>query len=318
MKVLGISFGRKRKSCDTILKQALIGAREAGADVKFINTIDMTIGHCKSCAACVIGRDRGGQIHCAVKDDYQILEEAMIEADAILVAAPVYALGPVGQLKNLIDRFGPAHDIAGMTAEQEKRKENGTPLLDERLFKRKYVGYISVGGAITHNWVSMGLPGFKMFGASTCWIPVGQMDVHDMGRRGEAVFDTELMETAYGLGKHIVACDGKEMESVEWYGEEGICPVCHNSFISIGTAPDPGKVECPLCGCYGTASMVDGQIKVEFTQEEQDRARGRWAGQQEHYKEICSMVDIAIPKIMAHKDKMPELMKPFDEFVDTY
>lgn len=318
MKVLGISFGRKGRSCDIITKQALLEAKKAGAQVKFINTIGMEIGHCRSCAACVIGRDRGGQILCAFKDDYQVLEEAVLDADAILVAAPVYALGPVGQLKNFIDRFGPAHDIAGATHEQEKRKAEGKPLLDERMFQRKYVAYISVGGAVTHNWVAMGLPGFKMFGASTCWIPVGQMDVWDMGRRANPAFDEELMQKAADLGRHIAQCEGKSLEEVEWFGDEGVCPVCHNRFISIDAAASVDDVECPICGIHGQLSVEDGKIRVTFSQKEQNRARGRWEGQLEHYNEINSMVDIAIPKLAAHKDDMKELLAPFEEFADTY
>lgn len=318
MKLLGISFGRKGRSCDIITKQVLLAAREAWAQVKFINTIQMDIGHCKSCAACIAGRDRGGQITCALKDDYQILEEAVLDADAILVTAPVYALGPVGQLKNFIDRFGPAHDIAGAVHEQEKRKAAGAPLLDERMFTRKYVGYISVGGAVTHNWVSMGLPGFKMFAASSCWIPVGQMDVWDMGRRANPAFDAKLMGQAKDFGRHIVLCDGKSPEQVEWFGDEGVCPVCHNRFISIDAGAMADDVECPLCGIHGSLQIVDGKIRVAFSGQEQNRARGRWEGQLEHYNEINSMIEIAIPKLMAHKEDMQELMAPYEGFEDTW
>ncbi len=316
MKVLGISFGRKGRSCDIITKQALLAAKEAGAEVKFINTIKLNISHCKSCAACIIGRDHGGQVKCAIKDDYQMLEEEILNADGIIVAAPVYALAPVGQLKNFIDRFGPAHDLAGLTFEQEKRKKEGKELLDERMFTRKYVSYISVGGAVTRNWVSMGLPNFKMFAASSCWIPTGQLDVWDMGRRANPVFDDELMQNAAELGKHMVECDGKELDEVTWYGEEGVCPVCHNSLISIRS--DADDVECPICGIHGTLALEGKKIKITFSQKEQNRARGRWEGQLEHYNEINSMVAQAIPKLQAHKDDMAELLAPYENFADTY
>lgn len=318
MKILGISFGRKGRSCDILVKHALLSAKAVGAQVKFMNTIQMDIGHCRSCAACIIARDQGRQIHCALKDDYALLEEAVLEADAVLVAAPVYAIGPAGQLKNFIDRFGPAHDIAGARAEQENRRALGKPLLDERIFSNKYIGYISVGGAMTRHWVSMGLPGFKMFAASSCWTVVGQMDVWDMGRRAHPVFDGELMEKTAAFGRHLASCDGKLPEEISWFGEEGICPVCHNRLISISPGGRADAVECPLCGIRGTLQIVDGKISVAFSAGEQNRARGKWEGQLEHYNEINAMVGEAIPKLQAHKDDMKGLMIPYETFEDTY
>ena len=39
------------------------------------------------------------------QDDFQMLENEVRAADAIIVAAPVYVLQPVGQLKDFVDRF---------------------------------------------------------------------------------------------------------------------------------------------------------------------------------------------------------------------
>ena len=315
MKILGISFGRIGKSCDILVKQALLAAKSDGAEVKFYNTIRKNIGHCKSCAACIIGRDTGNQIRCAVKDDYQELEELILDADGIILAAPVYALAPSGQLKNFIDRFGPAHDIAGASAEQEKRRKEGKELLDERIFSKKYVAYISVGGALTRNWTAMGLPNFKMFAASTCWTAVGQLDVWAMGGRGLPVFDDALMDETAGLGHHMAECIGKEPEEIEWFGEEGICPVCHNSLIWVGKTT---AVECPVCGIRGTLHVDGTAVSVDFPEEERKRARGVWGGQLEHYNEICKMVGMSIGKLQEHKDEMDELLAPFTGFEDTY
>ena len=69
-----------------------------------------------------------------LKDDYLELENEVLEADGIIVAAPVYSIAPTSQLKNFIDRFSAAHD-----PEQQKNrkriKSGATELLDERLFK---------------------------------------------------------------------------------------------------------------------------------------------------------------------------------------
>ena len=49
MKVLGISFGRKNQRSDVLVKEALFAAKAAGADVQFINTLTLNIGHCRAC-----------------------------------------------------------------------------------------------------------------------------------------------------------------------------------------------------------------------------------------------------------------------------
>ena len=316
MKVLGISFGRKGKNCDIIAKQALFAAKDAGAEVKFVNTMDMRIDHCKGCGACSALRDKGKQIRCILKDDYLELENDVLNADAIIVVAPVYSIMPTGQLINFIGRFGAAHDLASATAEQNKRIEQGAEeMLDERIFKRPKVAYVSVGGAITENWTSLGLPNMALFGISTCMVPVGQINAYDMGRRTNPVLDPPFMDKIYDLGKHLVESQPLAPEDVTWYGEEGVCPVCHNKFISLnGTT----TVDCPVCGIEGKLSIDGDKVKVEFSEAQKKRARGKIDGLWEHHYEIRSMMDVIIPKLQENKDTLPVLLKPFNEFENTY
>jgi len=317
MKVLGLSFGRKHKSSDILVKQALLAAQAQGAEVKFINVVDKKIGHCTGCAACSIGRDQGKQIRCIVKDDYLEIENEILDADGIILAAPVYSVGPTGQLKCFIDRFGAAHDRAFCTAEQNKRIAKGNvELLDERLFKDRYVAYISVGGAWTQNWVAFGLPNLHLFGMSIMMKTVGQLDAYDMGRTANPVLDEQLMAKVSQLGSHLAQSIGLAYDDVQWLGEEGTCPYCHNRLVSItgkGTT-----VECPSCGIEGNLSIVNNEIRVEFPKSQQQRARGTYPGLEEHYLEIQGMKDIAIPKIMANKEKIDERLEFFKGFQSTY
>ena len=318
MKVLGISFGRKNKNCDVLVKHALMQAKDMGAEVKFVNTLDMKIGRCTGCGACSVARDRGKQIKCIIKDDYLELENDVLEADGIILGAPVYSLAPVGQLKNFIDRFGAAHDRAAAQAEQDKRIAQGNvELLDERIFMDKYVAYISVGGAATQNWVSLGLPNMSMFGMSLLMKTVGQYDAYNMGMTVHPFFDENLMKNIGDLGVHLTKSIGKPYEEVEWFGDEGACPVCHNNMITV--INKGRKVECPVCGIEGALLIDNDEIKVVFSEAEKSRARGAtFAGLQEHYEEIEGMKKVAIPKIIENKDRLEELMKPYVEFESTY
>ena len=180
MKVIGISMGRKNERSDIYCKQALMGveaaAKAAGKDieVEFLNTVTLDVQQCRGCGACSKAPD--GKIKCILKDDYLMIEEKILDADGIIIAAPVYSVGIVGQLKNITDRFGAAHDRASMIDEQEKRKADGRPLLDERYFKDRWVSYICIGGAWTPDWTGMGLPMMHLFSCSQAMKVVGQIN----------------------------------------------------------------------------------------------------------------------------------------------
>ena len=46
MKVLGLSFGRTMRCSEILVKEALLKAKETGAEVEFISTLKMNIQHC--------------------------------------------------------------------------------------------------------------------------------------------------------------------------------------------------------------------------------------------------------------------------------
>ena len=316
MKVVGISFGRMNQRSDILVKEALFAAKKAGADVQFINTVRLDIGHCRACDYCSRMRDKGEvEIHCCMKDDYHILEEACLEADGIIIAAPVYAVGIVGQFKNFVDRFGPSHDRAALLEENKKRKAEGKPELDPRYFKDRYTGYISVGGAQTHNWVSLGLPMLDLFSFSFCMKCVGHVDAYDQGRTGSPLLDKNLMAQAAELGKAVAESLGKPYDEVDtWVGDEGVCPVCHNPLLSMnGTT----HVECPICGIWGDLSVDGDKVKVEWSEKEIARARNTNIGIYEHYNEIQNMITVCVPKLVANKDMLDEEMKKYINFDES-
>ena len=108
IKVLGLNFGRINGECKKYLNIALEEAKAAGAETEIIDTVTKKINRCIGCGACSRMLESGKQqIRCIQKDDYEAISDAVLDADCIIVAAPVYVLGPVGQLKDFVDRFGP-------------------------------------------------------------------------------------------------------------------------------------------------------------------------------------------------------------------
>ena len=314
MKILGISFGRKNQRCDIMVKEALKEAEKAGAEVEFFNTMTMNITHCHACDYCSRMRDKGEvEIRCAFKDDYQKLEEAYYDCDGVIIAAPVYAVGIVGQFKNFLDRLCPSHDRAALIEENKKREKEGRPLLDERYFKDRYSAYISVGGAQTHNWVALGLPMLHLFDFSLCMKCVGHVDAFDQGRTGSPLLDQSLMQKCGDLGRAVAESIGKPYDLVDtWVGDDdGVCPVCHNKLLSFnGTT----RVECPVCGIWGDMSIEDDKVKVKWSMAERSRARNTIKGIYEHYNEIQNMITVCVPKLTANKEMLDERIKEYKDY----
>jgi len=319
MRVLGLSFGRKGKNCDITVKEALVGIKEAhpDADIRFINTINLEIGHCIACAACGKNREKIGNPMCILKDDFPFVMNEVIEADVLIIAAPVYVLGPVGQFKNFVDRQGPAHDRGFLIKENQRRAAAGIKSMDVKYFKDRMVGLISVGGARTENWTSFGLNGMHLLTFSMQMTVVDQYNLYGMGDKVNPAFVPELMARMKQLGKNVASQHGVPKLETKYFGDdEGICPVCHcNLLIVNGTT----AVECPVCGTYGTMKVDGDKVSVDFPQSEIDRARLRIGGVIEHCEEIKSFIPPLIEKLekdghlleglLAHQKEIVELKK---------
>lgn len=97
-KLLGLIASYRRLGNAEIAVKAVAEQME-GWDLSLIRLSQLTILPCKGCYACLLPG-----VRCNLKDDMEWLLEKMAEADAILVAAPNYVLGPVGIMKMLADR----------------------------------------------------------------------------------------------------------------------------------------------------------------------------------------------------------------------
>lgn len=315
MKILALSFGRRGQNCDVIAKEALLGAKAAGAEIRFINTSNKLIRSCIGCFGCSHSRERGGDGLCVLKDDMRVVEDAIMDADGVVVVAPVYSVGPNGQLKCLIDRMGLAHDRAFSDLARGQIEQNGSKpeaVMDMRVFKDRYLGLIAVGGASDEGWTSMALPSMHLLAFSMQMPVVDQLNIFDMNIRVNPVFDEELLARVNALGKHVAEAVGTpdKYEAV-WRGDmPGVCPGCHNSLLKINAGTD---VECPVCGMRGKLAVVDGEILVDFPASEFEHSRMRYGGVREHMLELISIGD-RIPEHI--KAQLPELKTRLERYKD--
>jgi len=100
MKIIGISSSPRGKNSSTLklLDAALAGASEAGAEIETVDVTKLNIKYCTACNSC---HEKGV---CAIKDDYQMVIEKLLDADGIILSSPNYITNVTAQLKTLFDR----------------------------------------------------------------------------------------------------------------------------------------------------------------------------------------------------------------------
>lgn len=89
---------RKGGNSDILCDQFARGAAQAGHEVEKIRVAEKNIGYCRACYAC---KESGV---CVIRDDMAGILQKMIDADAIVLASPVYFYSIDAQLKTVIDR----------------------------------------------------------------------------------------------------------------------------------------------------------------------------------------------------------------------
>ena len=105
MNVIGFN-GSPRKNWNSaqMLESALEGAAAAGAETELIHLGELSFSGCRSCFAC---KRLGGKSfgRCAVQDDLTGPLSRALEADAIVISAPVYFGDVPGMVRNLFERL---------------------------------------------------------------------------------------------------------------------------------------------------------------------------------------------------------------------
>jgi len=99
MRVLAISGSPKKGGfTDLLLDESLYGARAAGALTDKIILNDLSFKPCQECFRC----DQAGA--CVIPDDMSVIYSKIKEADALIIASPIYFGTITAQLKTMIDR----------------------------------------------------------------------------------------------------------------------------------------------------------------------------------------------------------------------
>ena len=177
MKVIGITCSpRKGGNTEILVREALAGAKESGAEVDLLRIYEMKIAPCDGCTTC---HPTG---ECRIKDDMQKVYKKILAADGIILGSPVYFWSVSGQAKTLMDRTYalryPHHKL--------RNKVGGAIVATGR---RGSVNALSVinNFFLGHDMLATGL-GISGYGT----------------KKGEVKQDKRAMQGARSLGKQVV------------------------------------------------------------------------------------------------------------------
>ncbi|MFP4308993.1 MAG: flavodoxin family protein [Desulfococcaceae bacterium] len=211
--VLGIiASPRRLGNCELMVKEIARSIPEPH-DLRLLRLHDFAIGSCRACYACLFGDGV-----CPVGDDLPAAIEAIAGADALIVAAPTYYLGPNAALKDFLDR--------GLSFYAHADRLWGTPA----------VGVSVAGIPGREGYAKLGIQSFlKLLLAD-----VKGVEVAYGALPGEVFLSDENREMAAALGKALFG------EPVSAAGP--VCPLCGgDTFRFLGG----DQVRCMLCSNAG-------------------------------------------------------------------
>lgn len=94
---------RPNSNSELLAKSFAEGAEAAGNEVTFITLKDKDIRFCRGCLSC----HQTGK--CIIQDDVAPIMDAVLQADVVVWATPIYYFEMSGQMKTLIDRMNPMY-----------------------------------------------------------------------------------------------------------------------------------------------------------------------------------------------------------------
>jgi len=297
MKLSAFCAGRKNSNTEVYVKEALMAAEAKGVEVALYRLNEFELHNCTLCGPGQCPAIMNYQA-CPHQDDMVFLMDEFLKADGVIIAGSVYSLTGNSLFFTFRDRvFGPKMDVAMSTM--------GIPMnpFFEGRMKARPGGLISVGGALTENWTSLGLPSLFSATFSAQTEVVDHLNVYGIADYGAATLNEEFLSKAKALGEHVA--DAMLSGDFSWRGgDKGVCPQCHLSLLQL--EPGTDKVMCPVCGIYGTIKAENGKSEIVWPEGVEYRRDNRLTidGKKVHLMEIMECVQAYKPREEEAKEKM--------------
>lgn len=307
MKVLGISGGTKNGNNDAMCREALMGAKELGAEIEFIRLLDLDLKPCTGCIACVNQIMQGKNSRCVIKDDFEWLNDKLLDADAVIFATPIFEKGAMAAFKILQDRFaGPSHDRGMNTVCKMISEKNGNEGPDPRLFRDKPVSFIAIGGS---DWSTRISADENLFALVPMWKVIDDL-VFSWSK--SIAMDDDKVKQCHAVGQNIVRA-AKDIEHAKFMGDQGICPHCHSRNFYLND--DATKAICEVCGIEGKIEIQNGKVAFSFTEEACTHAHDTLSGKMMHAQDIGHYEGILAEQ--KKTDDYKERMEKYKNFISA-
>ena len=298
MKVLAISAGTKNGTNDSMAKEALMGAKETGADIEFINLFDLNLKPCTGCLACMTGQKTGlmaGEAgDCIIKDDLPWLEDKIHEADGILWVIPIFEKGAPAIIHILQDRIGgPSHDTGTNKVGQMIAGEMGKTGPNPRKFDIKATSVIAIGGSDWGTRVSALMNTMLM-------VPMWKVVDDKVFQWSKSIlFEPEKVAEIRQVGVNLAKATA-DIGNAAYLGDPGICGNCHsrNFFIRDNIA------ECEVCGARGELKFENGKYTFKFPESELEHVHNGLPGKMAHMDDIYKNETAFMEKLQSEEYKV--------------
>ncbi len=233
MKILGLNGSeRKLGNTEILVKEALMGAEEEGAQVEMLRLTDYKILPCDGLAPCVFGNTR-----CNLKDDFNFIVDRIFESDGVILGSPCYILESTAVIKQLIDR------AFSVNYRSEAKGKPATVIVPYAT--RGWTPYAFLQPNIL----------FLLLGMEV----IDRALIHTQAMNEVVLYDKTLAK-AREMGREVAKA--VKTGDVSYRGEPGICPVCQDRVLRI--MRDDETVECGVCGIRGKIAVEGGKIRVHF------------------------------------------------------
>ena len=189
MKVLAVYGSPRRKGNTSILlKRAVEGTQQAGAEVEEVVLRDLKMSPCLE----IYGCKKTGR--CVIQDDFQHCRDKILQSEGLMLASPIFFYSVSAQTKILIDRC--------QSLWVKKHWIDKVPF-GEREFKRKGL-FISVGATKGKKLFDGVLLTIKYFFEVLDMELWNSLLYRGLDFEGDVIKHPEYAEEAYQAGKELV------------------------------------------------------------------------------------------------------------------
>lgn len=269
-KVLGIlASPRQAGNCEMLLKEALLQINDTEKEI--VRLHDLDIKFCRACYRCL---PEGST--CVINDDFNMLIDKISAADGIILASPLYFLGPNASLKLLLDRF--------ISMGTEGKRFYNKPCLTITTYGiQGWQGFGQVFSNLFAHFLTLDLKGSYLI---------------------KSAYPGEYMENEEILSKLKIGA--ANLFNPDYRDEPGSnkCPLCWNPYLEIR---EEGQVSCPSCGIKGKLFIDEGgKAIIKF----EDNPKHRFDPDELHYH-FSVVLQETVREFLAKRNEVKELQKKY-------